>query len=282
MTKFLLNYLNISKTKHEYHDTFTWILYKYSWCFNPNQNILTLYLVISWFDAFLSLLGAGMALNARRWTRPATSTSPRSASRSNTACSSPTCCCSAARALTRRSPASAPAETTWKDRWRCARTAYNALHGSRRKPGANTRRYRLETNRRGGSSRLRSSISPNKMKRRFIFGANLNPNEFQPDILEAACGNTAPCWRGGNTVILSLWKSFADWRKRQDWRLVWLYENVPWFYTVTAHRLCEATRLHVNNKNTQFIFILHGAKWIHTHLIVCVCIKDSTCYPHRQ
>lgn len=144
-------------------------------------------------------------------------------------------------------------------------------HGSRRKPGANTRHYRLETNRRGGSSRLRSSISPNKMKKRFIFGANLNPNEFQPDILEAACGNTAPCWRGGNTVILSLWKSLTDSRKRQDWRLVWLYENVPWFYTVTAHRLCEATCLHVNNKNTQFIFILHGAKWIHTHLI-CVCL----------
>ncbi len=68
---------------------------------------------------------AGMVWSVRRWSLPAITLSPPSANRRGIACFSRTCCCSAAPGPISPSHASVPAETTWKDRWRCARTAYN-------------------------------------------------------------------------------------------------------------------------------------------------------------
>ncbi len=68
---------------------------------------------------------AGMVWSVRRWSLPAISSSLPSVNRHGIACSSRTCCCSAAPGPISPSRASVPAETTWKDRWRCARTAYN-------------------------------------------------------------------------------------------------------------------------------------------------------------
>lgn len=70
-------------------------------------------------------LVAGMVWSVRRWSRPAISWSLPSVNQRSIACSSPTCCSSAAPGLISPSHASVPAETTWKARWRCARTAYN-------------------------------------------------------------------------------------------------------------------------------------------------------------
>lgn len=68
---------------------------------------------------------SGSGWTVRRWSRVRTRWSRRTARRGVTASSSPTCCCSAAPALTARCTASAPAATTWRARWRCAKHAYS-------------------------------------------------------------------------------------------------------------------------------------------------------------
>lgn len=70
---------------------------------------------------------SGSALTVRRWSQAPTPWSRRTARRNTTASSSPTCCCSVAPVLTRRCSASALVATTWKARWRCAKTAYSRI-----------------------------------------------------------------------------------------------------------------------------------------------------------
>lgn len=70
---------------------------------------------------------SGSGLTVRRWSRALTPWSRRTARRNTTASSSLTCCCSAAPALTRRCSASALVATTWRARWRCAKTAYSRI-----------------------------------------------------------------------------------------------------------------------------------------------------------
>lgn len=78
-------------------------------------------------DKILCFFPSGSALTVRRWSRALTPWSRCTARRNTTASSSPTCCCSAAPALTRRCSASALVATTWRARWRCAKTAYSRI-----------------------------------------------------------------------------------------------------------------------------------------------------------
>lgn len=75
---------------------------------------------------------SGSVWTARRWSRAPTRWSRPTATPATTASSSLTCCCSAAPAPTSRCGASAPVATTWRARWRCARTVYSTQRRARR------------------------------------------------------------------------------------------------------------------------------------------------------
>lgn len=63
----------------------------------------------------------------RRWSPVQTQWSRPTAQAANTASSSLTCCCSVVPVPTRHCSVFAPVVTTWRDRWRCAKTAYSSI-----------------------------------------------------------------------------------------------------------------------------------------------------------
>ena len=83
-----------------------------------------------------SVSPSGSEWTVRRWSRALTPWSQPTARLATTVSSSQTCCCSAARAPTRRCSASAPVATTWRARWRCARTAYSSSTRADRRRGS--------------------------------------------------------------------------------------------------------------------------------------------------
>lgn len=78
-------------------------------------------------DMILFVSPLGLVQCVRRWSPVQTPWSRPTARAANTASFSLTCCCSVAPVPTRRCSASAPVVTTWRDRWRCAKTAYSSI-----------------------------------------------------------------------------------------------------------------------------------------------------------
>lgn len=199
-----------------------------------------------------------MASNARRSTLPATTTSPRSARQTNIACFSPTCCCSAALALTWRSPASALAETTWKDRWRCARTAYNthAPHSLCHKPGSFPYKYSplgLETPRdkpplwQLSVKIIHLTETKERKRREDLFWRKLESVSAWHTWSRVREHWSLLAWRKHCNFISFKTSCFvgpsrlgkADFQLLKNWRLVCCGKmdlwKVPWLYTVTVH-----------------------------------------------